>query len=219
MKYFPVCLITMLALAAGAHATPGAGGVQETETVTTTRVTVRGTEPHEFDSAKLQARARIIYTSSGPRMLGGRMIDDDMQTTFRFSESDRSPTVIVELGHSTKVHRVSAAFKSEGARLDVFLLNALPKDPSDVQYAKPEASVVDPPDDRGLVNVDFSVGSTRYVALRWTRNQLRDAFEVAEISALSNDHGDLGFEQEVHLAGNNRSVATLAPPQIPIVSP
>jgi hypothetical protein len=215
MRYFPACLI----LVAAALGTSGALSAQEIDNVTSTRVTVRGTEPHEFDSAKLQARARIVYTSSGPRTQGGRMIDDDLQTVFRFSESDRSPTVIVELARSTKVHRVSAAFKAEGAKLDVYLLDEMPKNPADLQFAKPEASVVDLPDAHGFVSVDVSVGSARYVTLRWTRNRWREPFEVAEISALSNDPADLVFEQEIRLADNGGTFTTSPPPQIPVVSP
>ena len=215
MRYLPACLV----LVAAALGISGSLSAQETDNVTTTSVTVRGTEPHEFDSAKLQARARIVYTSSGPRTLGGRMIDDDLQTAFRFSESDRSPTIIVELARSTRVHRVSASFKGEGAKLDVYLLNEMPKNPADLQFAKPGASVVELPDDHGFVSVDVSVGSTRYVALRWTGNRGREPFEVAEISAFSNNPADLTFEQEVHLADNSGTFTTSGPPQIPIVSP
>jgi hypothetical protein len=215
MRYFPAYLMTV----AAALGTSGALSAQEIDNVTTTRVTVSGTEPHEFDSAKLQARARIVYTSSGPRTLGGRMIDDDLHTVFRFSESDRSPTVIVELAHSTRVHRVNASFKTEGARLDVYLLNEMPKNPADLQFAKPEASVVELPDEHGFVKVDFPAGSARYVALRWTRNRWREPFEVAEISALSNDPADLVFEQEVRLADNSGIFTTSPPPQVPVVSP
>src|SRR4029077_1858554 len=123
------------------------GASQTDETTTTERVMVRGADVREFDWAKLQARARIAYTSSGPKTLSARMIDNDLQTVFRFSESDKSPTVIVELAKSTQLHRVSAVFRAEDARLDVFLLNELPKDIADLQFAKPDASAVSLPDE------------------------------------------------------------------------
>jgi len=61
------------------------------------RVMVRSSEFREFDCAKLEAKARVAYVSSGPGTQSGRMIDKDLQTAFRFSASNTSPTVIVEL--------------------------------------------------------------------------------------------------------------------------
>jgi hypothetical protein len=180
---------------------------------------VRGTEVREFDWAKLQARARIAYTSSGPKTLSPRMIDNDLQTVFRFSESDKSPTVIVELAKSAQLHRVSAVFKAEDAKVEVFLFNELPKDIADLQFTKPDASVVELPDQHGMVTVDFSVSSARYVALRWSRNKWREPFEVAEISAFSNDPTDLISDQDARLADNAKTFAVLEPPPIPFVSP
>ena len=186
---------------------------------TAARVTVRGTEVREFDWAKLQARARVVYVSSGPRTLSGRMIDDDLQTTFQFSESDETPTVIVELAKSARLHRVSTVFKAEEAKLDVFLLNELPKNMADLQFAKPDASVVSLPDERGMVAVNLSVSSARFVALRWKRNKSQEPFTVAEISALSNDPADWISGEDVHLASNIASNLNPGPATIPSVPP
>ncbi|HWY39598.1 MAG TPA: hypothetical protein VNX27_02270 [Chthoniobacterales bacterium] len=182
-------------------------------------VIVRGTAPREFDLAKSQARARIAYTSSGPRILSGRMIDSDLQTVFQFSESDASPTVIVELAKSAQLHRVSAAFKAEDARFEVFLLNELPKDPTDLRFATPSGSVVELPDEKGMVAVNFSVSSARYVALRWKRNKRQDPLIVAEISAFSNDPTDTIYDQDPHLADNGSAMTSFQPPSVPVVSP
>jgi hypothetical protein len=192
---------------------------ETTDATTVTRVTVRGTEVKEFDWAKSRARARIVYTSSGPRALSGQLIDNDLQTFFRFSESDPAPTVIVELAQSAKLHRVSTVFKAEDAKVEVFLLNELPKNGDDLRFATPNATVVSLPDERGTVTVDFSVSSARYVALRWKRNKRDDPFTVAEISAFSNDPADLTYDQGLRLADNMSTGVLPAPPPVSVVSP
>jgi hypothetical protein len=186
------------------------------------RVTVRGTELREYDWAKLQARARVVYISSGPKALAGRMIDNDPQTVFRFAASDSLPTVIIELAHSERLHRLSAVFQSENARLDFFLLNELPKNGRDLESVKPFASFVDRIENRGKASVDFAPNNARYVALRWTRYKSRDPFEVAEVSAFSNDPTDMDFSNSVHLAsdnGTNSGGTVTDPPPILPVSP
>jgi hypothetical protein len=220
MPASPTCLSKLLVLIAFALAGSNAISAPEaTEITTTARVTVRGSEVREFDWAKSRARARIAYTSSGPRTLRGRMIDNDLQTSFRFSESDQSPTVIVELAKSTELHRVSAVFKAEDAELGVYLLNELPKDPSDLGFAKPSASAVSLPDEHGMATVNVSVSSARYVVLRWKRKRSDDPFTVAEISAFSNAPADLTSDGDPHLADNTNSFAAPEPPLIPVVSP
>jgi hypothetical protein len=220
MRSSPAYLHKILVLAALALGTSSALSAPETSDVTTTaRVTVRGSDVREFDWAKSQARARIAYTSSGLGALSGRLIDNDLQTSFRFSESDKSPTVIVELAKSAQLYRVSAVFKAEDAKVEVFLFNKMPKDPGDLRFATPDASVVSLPDERGMVKVDFPVSSARYVALRWKRNTSQDPFTVAEISAFSNDPAERISDADVHLADNANSFATSLLPTIPIVSP
>jgi hypothetical protein len=70
-----------------------------------------------------------------------------------------------------------------------------------------------------MVTVDFSVSSARYVALRWSRNKWLEPFEVAEISAFSNDPTDLISDQDARLADNAKTFANPEPPPIPFVSP
>ncbi len=219
MRASPASLSKLLVLTAFALDGSNAFGSPEANDITTTaRVMVRGSEVREFDWAKSQARARIAYISSGPRTLSSRMIDNDLQTAFRFSESDESPTVIVELAKSTDLHRVSTVFKAEDTELSVYLLNELPRDPSDLRFAKPNASVVGLPDERGMATVNVSVSSARYVALRWKRKNSQDPFAVAEISAFSNDPTDLISDQNAHLADNAKSFSALEPPIVPVVS-
>ena len=180
--------------------------------------TGRGTEVRECDWAKLQAGARVAYVSSGPRTLTGRMIDNDLTTTFRFSDSDESPTVIVELAQSIELHRVRTVVKGANTRLNVFLLNELPKNENDLQFAKPFASTVDLPENQGTVTVDFSAGNARYVALRWTGNKSREPFQIAEISAFSNEPTDW-IDSDPHLAANSGpNFFASGPPPIPVIS-
>jgi hypothetical protein len=220
MTTSPAGLITTLVLGAFAlwpHNTLSAP--EASDLTTTARVTVRGSEVREFDWAKSHARARIAYISSGPRSLRDRMIDNDLQTSFQFSESDNSPMVIVELAKTAELHRVSTVFKAEDAQLDVILLNDLPKNVSDLQFAKPNVSRVDLADERGMISADFAVTSTRYVVLRWKRIRRDDPFTVAEISAFSNDRPDWISDTDPHLVDNANAFTAGAPPTIGIISP
>lgn len=219
MQASPTCLTRLVVLFAGSFVTSLGLSQSNADNVTTTaRVTVRGSEVREFDWAKLQAQARIAYVSSGPRAVRSRMIDNDLQTTFQFSESDTSPTVIVELSKSAHLHRVSTVFKSEDAQLDVMLLNELPKNLDDLQFAKPDISRVGLPDEHGVIAADFSVSSARFVVFRWKRNKRDEPFSVAEISAFSNDPADWISDADARLADNANSLTVTAPPNVGIVS-
>ena len=215
----PACVGTLFAFIACALASSSASGAPEANDTTVTRVTVRGSEvQQEFDWAKLRAHGRIAYISSGPRALRSRMIDSDLQTSFQFSESDSSPTVVVELAKTAQIHRVSTVFKAEDAQLDVMLLNELPKNLDDLQFAKPDISRVGLPDERGMITADFSVSSARFVVLRWKRKKRDDPFSVAEISAFSNDPAEW-TDDSARLASNSSSNFNFLPPTVPVVSP
>ena len=218
MQASPTCLIRLVVIFGAAFGTSFGLAAPESDNVTTTaRVTVRGSEVREFDWAKLQAQARIAYVSSGPKALRSRMIDNDLQTAFQFSDSDEAPVAIVELSQSAQVHRVSTVFKAEDARVDVFLLNELPKDMGDLRLAKPDATVVTLPDERGMVTVNLAVSSARYVALRWKRKKSQDPFTVAEISAFSNDPIEWVDDTNARLANNSINNFDSAPPLTPVV--
>lgn len=154
-------------------------------------VSVRADLP-QFDWAKVRARARIAYVSSGPKVLGFRMIDNDFGTAFRFDASDTSPVAIVELAQAQLLCRVSAAFTEEVVRLDVYLLNELPKDPADLKYLKPFVSV-DDASEPGKAVVDFPPTNARYVALHWIRSRTQRPFDVAQVGAFSFVPVDPGY--------------------------
>jgi hypothetical protein len=137
-----------------------------------------------FNFANLYARAKIVFISSGMEENAKRMIDDDVISSFQFAPADPHPTVIVELADSERLHRVSAVYKMEKGRLDVFLLANLGGNPGDLSGATPTASVTDTDGD-GKAALDFDPHGARYVALRWTPADAKapHGFEVAEVSA------------------------------------
>ncbi|MEY2564280.1 MAG: hypothetical protein QOH88_2473 [Verrucomicrobiota bacterium] len=138
-----------------------------------------------FNFANLYAKARVVYVSSGLEESARRMIDDDTVTAFQFAPSDPHPTAIVELAETERLHRVSALFKMQPGRLDVYLLKQLASDPGDLSGARPIATAGDT-NASGKAAVEFDPQGARYVGLRWTpldANATRSGFEVAEIHA------------------------------------
>ena len=140
-----------------------------------------------FNFANLYAKARIVFVSSGPMASAARMIDDDTTTAFQFASTDPHPTAVVELAETERLHRVSALYKMQSGRLDVYLLKHLAANPADLAGAELVASVSDTAAD-GKAAVDFNPEGARYVAFRWTPapESPETGFEVAEISAFGN---------------------------------
>jgi hypothetical protein len=184
------------------------------------RVTVRAnSEPREYDWAKIQAGARIAFVSSGTKMLTDRMIDNNLHSTFEFSLSDAAPTVIVELAHTEQLHRISALYKATNSRLQLFLLNELPRNYGVLDGMKPFASFDGSPNNNGETSVSFAANNARYVALRWIRNHADGPIQVAEISAFSNQPTDSEAVDSIHFAGNyNSSAGVINLPPIPFLS-
>jgi hypothetical protein len=138
----------------------------------------------DVDLAKVNAGGKIVLISSGPRVGGFRAIDDDNRTTFRFSSDDSQPTLIVQLVEDRPVHRVSVVLESDAAKVDVYLLDQLPKKPTDLDLLKPVASIINPVVAHEA-SVDFPPQNARYVALRWTLSGTgRKGLNVAEVSVL-----------------------------------
>jgi hypothetical protein len=179
-----------------------------------------------FNFANLYARARIVFVSSGIEQSAKRMIDDDVATAFQFAPADPSPTVIVELADRERLHRVSAVYKMEKGRLDVFLLQDLKADPGDLAGAAPVASASDTDGD-GKAAVDFDPHGARYVALRWTPADATAAhgFEVAEVSAFGEMPLSMLSTQELPDIYADNSIGLMGPPLVvqapvlPLVSP
>ena len=183
-----------------------------------------------FNFANLYARARVAYVSSGTMPAAQRMIDDDAYTSFQFSPTDSHPTAVVELTAWERLHRVSAVYKMQAGRLDVYLMDRMFSDESQLRDVTPIASITD--NGTGKAAVDFDPRGARYVALRWTPSTEQDrssGFEIAEVSAF----GDvplsmLNVDEAPRLYAANRaniqpgpddSWNSSDPPTIPVVSP
>ena len=160
-------------------------GAPETNDITYTTPSARSGKVADFDVAKLQVGARIVYISSGTKAVSFRTIDGERRTKFRFSSADLHPTVIVELAQNQPVHRVSVVSEIGQGHVDIYLLTALATDPGDLRNAKPLASIVGLAQG-GEAAVDFEPSNARYVALRWSREKPSNhPLDVTEISAFA----------------------------------
>jgi hypothetical protein len=194
--------------------------------VTNSAATRRLEDMLNFNFANLYARARVVFVSSGMEESSRRMIDDDVITAFQFAPADPHPTVIVELADRERIHRVSAVYKMEKGRLDVFLLNDLGTNPGELTGALPVASVTDT-SANGKAAVDFDSRGAHYVALRWTPadGTAPHGFEVAEVCAFGEMPLSMLSTQEMPdiYADNSTGLmspsSVIQPPVLPLVSP
>ena len=194
--------------------------------IANTAATRRLEDMLNFNFANLYARARIVFVSSGAEEFARRMIDDDVITAFQFAPTDPHPTVIVELADRERLHRVSAVYKMQAGRLDVFLLQELDANPGDLGNTTPVASVTDV-NGGGKAAVNFDPKGARYVALRWTPSDLgaRNSFEVAEVSAFGEMPLSMLSTTELPDVYADNSIGLMSPPLVtqppvlPVVSP
>lgn len=179
-----------------------------------------------FDYANVWARARVVYVSSGALSTARRMIDDDPSTGFNFAANDSHPLAIIELAQNEPLHRVRALYSTRSGRLDVYVLNELHAQPSDLRDAKLIATVDD--QHTGKAVLDFDPQGARFIALRWTPDGRPDGqpFEVAEINAFGSVPVSMASLTAVpeSFASLNTTAAPSLPnipllPQIPVVSP
>jgi len=171
----------------------------------------------DVDLAKLQAGGKIVLVSSGWRGGGFRAIDDDHRTTFRFSSDDPRPTLVVQLVENRPIHRVSTVVGSKSEKIDVYLLNELPRKPTDLDGLNPIASIIDPGVAREA-SVDFAPQNARYVALRWNLSTTTpEALNVAEVSAFSSGNSPA---VSAELAATDPPIYLVSgPPIVPPISP
>ena len=174
-----------------------------------------------FNFANLYARARVVFVSSGMTTSARRMIDDDTATAYRFAASDPRPTVIVELAESERLHRVSALYKMQAGRLDVYLLEKFAGDPADLSGLTPAASSTDA-EGRGKAAVEFDPKGARYVAFRWTpaASNAKREFEIAEVSAFGQmPLAMLSTAESPDVYASKASAVTFPglPPTVPVI--
>jgi hypothetical protein len=189
-----------------------------------------------FNFANLYAQAHVVFVSSGSPFAAQRMIDDDAVTSFHFAKTDSNPTVVVELADHELLHRVSALYKMQSGRLDVYLMDELRTDPGNLAGLTPVATITDPGNGKAAVN--FNPHGARYVALKWTPDAAQnrnDNFELAEINAFGDVPLSILHMTEAPLFASNVAVrsipgeggpdfsnklGTLAdPPAVPELSP
>lgn len=174
-----------------------------------------------FNFANLYAKARVVFVSSGITTSARKMIDDDTTTAYRFAPADPHPTVIVELAESERLHRVSALYKMQAGRLDVYLLESFAGDPGDFSGLTPAASSTDA-NGRGKAALDFNPKGARYVAFRWTpaASNANREFEMAEVSAF----GQMPLAMlstvefpDLFASKANASILPATPPVVPVI--
>jgi hypothetical protein len=176
-------------------------------------------DPEQIDLAKILAGGKVVFVSSGQRSSAFRAIDDDRRTVFEFSSSDPRPTIVVKLNEKKPIHRVSLVLGSESEKIDVYLLNELPEEPSALDKTKPIASIVDLAVARETV-VDFAPQTAQYVALRWTwsKKHLRSA-AIAEMGVFSDSAPDAAVAATLTAADPPPTDPVPGPPLIVSVSP
>ena len=185
-----------------------------------------------FNYANQYAFGRVAYVSSSGPTSPSRMIDDDASTFFSFAPNDPHPTIVLGLATRQKLHRVSALSAISDARVEVYLLDRLETDPSDLSHARLVGSTTTNGTDDTLA-VDFEPQTARYVALRWypkhPQNQVAGIAEVCAFGSVPLSVVDLG-EQPDLLADASKpgesssdfsnSLGTLAnPPDVKPASP
>jgi hypothetical protein len=159
----------------------------------------------DVDLAKIGSKWQVVFVSSGQRTAVSHAIDDDRRSVFLFSISDPRPTLIVKLTESKPVHRVSVVVGSQAPELNIYLLDEMPRDPSDLDNVKPVASIVDLGVAREAM-AEFAAKSARYIALRWALSKNHShPLAVAEVSVFSN--------------AADPTVATLAASDLPLADP
>src|SRR5438046_1214627 len=80
-----------------------------------------------YNLADLHAKARTIFVSSGDDLkLAQNMIDGQPGTSYTFAANDAAPAVIIDLGHSVPVNRISTFSAPDSAVVRFYVLDTLP---------------------------------------------------------------------------------------------
>jgi len=155
----------------------------------------------------MHQRARALYVSSGSNVKdANNMIDDRMATSYAFNESDAAPTTIVDLGRTTSLCRISAAYTSRGGKVDFYVLANIPgavaanadTAPANLHIKDSDLHLVGSffDDGSGRAAIDFPETTGRYVMVKWTPAQTSGNLSVAEVAAFG------GREENDVLASN-----------------
>ena len=150
------------------------------------------------------AKALSLYVSSGTDLtLAGRMIDDQVTTSFGFSAEDQSPTAVIDLGKVYTVRRLSAIYSAHPGSMDFYVMQSLPGPDRDglastmklgsdaLASLKPVGSAIDD-GTQGRASIEFPATRGRYLMLRWIPAAHEGtSFTVAEVTAFGPGGGRL----------------------------
>ena len=143
-----------------------------------------------YNRTDMHSKARALYVSSGADMKqANNMIDDQANTAYSFAAEDGTPTTVIDLGKTTTVRRLSAAYAPRAGKMEFYVLQSLPNQGAetvtlDDASMTPVGAATDD-GSAGRASVEFAETSGRYVMLRWVPAAQQDAsFTVAEISAI-----------------------------------
>src|SRR5947199_2944502 len=142
-----------------------------------------------YNLADLHAKARTIFVSSGDDLdLAQNMIDGQPGTSYTFAANDAAPAVIIDLGRSVPVNRISTFSAPGSAVVRFYVLDTLPAnnigdaisalriDPQTLGAFKVVRTGSD--DGSGRVAVNFEETTGRYVMLVWTPSTQSTNFSV-----------------------------------------
>ncbi|MFN2476085.1 MAG: hypothetical protein ABR526_07075 [Chthoniobacterales bacterium] len=161
-----------------------------------------------YTAAAVPTTARALYVSSGDNLQqAGNMIDDKVATTYDFASEDGSPTTIIDLGKTSSVRRLSAAYAPRAGSMQFYVMDSLPAGaenmPQSVNLSEETVATLKPvataTDDgtMGRAAAEFPGTTGRYVMVRWTpAAQANTSFSLAEVAAFDDQNKRL-------LAANN----------------
>jgi hypothetical protein len=89
-----------------------------------------------FNFSKLLGGSRVVYVSSGKDLKRAQyLVDDDPSTGYTFNPKDATPTVVVDLGASRTLRKLSVDCSPQKGKLECYLMGKLP-----LEFIKPIAA-------------------------------------------------------------------------------
>lgn len=177
----------------GVFGTTRAKEYKLTETVGASQATRTVSEDELININLLSAYtdSKVIYVSSGEGS-PSHLIDGNSSTTYRFANTDKDPTVVIDLGQEVPLSRISALYDKTNTNLQLFTTNQLPQNndwigrsnlgKSDISSLTPITSLSDPNGEGRLASNLSSTG--RYLIYKFS-NPSSTNFGVQELAAFS----------------------------------
>ena len=156
-----------------------------------------------YNRSDIHSKARALYVSSGSdAKQAHNIIDDQTNTTYSFAAEDGTPATVIDLGKTSSIRRLSAAYAPRAGKMEFYVLKSLPRRGANADTITLDeatfatmAPVGTANDDgsAGRASVDFPETSGRYVMVRWLpAAQENQSFTLAEVAAIgSTPNGQL----------------------------